>query len=47
MAVYIIRKPELLEKVIKDTIETLWGNTSVSEMTEVGNQKRINFTVSG
>ena len=47
MAVYIIRKPELLEKVIKNTIETLWSNTSVSEMTEVGNQKRINFTVSG
>ena len=47
MAVYIIRKPELLEKVIKDTIETLWDNTTVSDMKEVGNQKRINYTVFG
>lgn len=47
MAVYIIRKPELLEKIIRDTIETLWDNTSVSEMTEIGNQKRVSFTVDG
>lgn len=47
MAVYIIRKLKLLEKVIKDTIESLWENTSVSEITKVGNQNRISFTVSG
>lgn len=47
MSVYIIRKPDLLHKLITETIEDLWKNTTVSEIVDVGNQKRINYTVNG
>ena len=43
----IIRKPELLQKVIKETIGTIWGNTTIGNLTDVGHQKRICFTVDG
>ena len=47
MPVYIIRKPDSLQKLVKDTIISLWKNTTVSDIVDIGNQKRINFTVDG
>ena len=47
MSVYIIRKIEMLYKLIKDTIEAIWSNTTISTFTNIGNQKRISFTVDG
>ena len=47
MSVYIIRKPDFLQKLIQETIEALWNNTTVSGLTDVGNQKRICYTVDG
>ena len=47
MSVYIIRKPDLLQKLVAETIESLWKNTTVADIGDVGNQKRINFTVDG
>ena len=47
MSVYIVRKPDLLQKLVSETIKSLWDNTTVSEITDAGNQKRICFTVNG
>ena len=47
MSVYIVRKPELLHKVVKDTLEAIWVNTTIADLVAVGNQKRICFTVNG
>ena len=47
MSVYIIRKIEMLYKLIKNTIEAIWSNTTISTFTNIGNQKRISFTVDG
>lgn len=47
MSVYIIRDPKLLQKMICEAISSLWVNTTVSDLVDVGNQKRICFTVDG
>lgn len=47
MSVYMIREPDLLQKLIRETIENLWTNTTVSELSDVGKQKRICYTVDG
>ena len=47
MSVYIIRKPELLQKVVQETINNIWSNTTIADLTDVGHQKRICYTVEG
>lgn len=47
MSVYIIRKPDLLHKLVTETIKGLWNNITVSDIVDIGNQKRIKFTVDG